>query len=208
MAKTYAFDRASARRIARAVLNSERTQVPPGSRQRRRGGGLGRLSLWEVTAVNTGAETCTLERVEDQDFNLITRSEREDVLYDPDSEPAIGDRGLVVWLGEGSLFFFRRAPATRVFCDHHLYVKTDAPSSSFGDPTDCTNYTLGENATTWHGVVKFEKQVVFAPTFPARGIFHLADAPDGLEMSAGPKASTWFKYFVQLYAIVESSLKR
>lgn len=132
MAPGMTFDRQSVKRIARAVRQSESTQVPPETLSRRRAGGLGRASLWEVTAVNTGAETCTLERVENQDFDLIARSEREDVLYDPDNEPSVGDRGLVVRLGEGSLFFFRRAAAAgKINITDWGYIDEDNPATNY-----------------------------------------------------------------------------
>jgi len=101
------FDRATADRIERAVLAVERSPLISSGAQRHRAGGLGRLSLWEVTEVQTTPKTVTLQRVDNSDMDLITIRDREDIAYDPDAAPSVGDRGLVIRLGDGVLFFFR-----------------------------------------------------------------------------------------------------
>lgn len=98
----------AANRISAAVREVESRPYPVNVSQRRRAGGLGRSTLWEVTAVQTTPKTCTIQRVENQDGDLIAPSEKTDILYDPDNEPSVGDRGLLIRLGEGSLFFFKR----------------------------------------------------------------------------------------------------
>lgn len=102
------FDRQSVERIGNVVRKVERM---PGGEQdlvRRRAGGLGRAGLWEVTAVQTGPETVTIKRVDNIDFDLNDPSEKEDILYDPDKTPSVGDTGLLIRLGGGALLFFSR----------------------------------------------------------------------------------------------------
>lgn len=108
MAKGVNFTPAAARRISNVVREVENRPYPEKSLQRRRAGGLGRSTLWEVTAIQTGPKTVTIRRVENQDGDLIAPSEKINILYDPDNVPAVEDRGLLIRLGNGSLFFFRR----------------------------------------------------------------------------------------------------
>ena len=99
------FTKSSARRIADAVRRVERTPEELPAIQRRRSGGRSLDMLWEVTAVQSVAETCTIKRVTEFD-TLNDQSEQLEVLYDPDSVPAVGDFGLLLSLGDGSRFFF------------------------------------------------------------------------------------------------------
>lgn len=98
----------AARRISNVVREVEGQSRPEPVLQRHRAGGLGRSTLWEVTAVQTGPGTVTIKRVSNIGFDLNDLSEKEDILYDPDNEPSEGDRGLLIRLGEGDLFFFKR----------------------------------------------------------------------------------------------------
>lgn len=58
--------------------------------------------LYEVTAVGGG--TCTVQRPK-AGGGLDADSELTDVAYDADSAPAVGDRGEVLRLAEGNLYF-------------------------------------------------------------------------------------------------------
>jgi hypothetical protein len=88
-------------------------------------------SLFEVTAVQTGEETVTLKRVQDTDDNLNDRSESIDIAYDPNNVPAVGDRGLVIRLGNGTRFFFKRDVGVRHFFRESALVKSSAPNTTF-----------------------------------------------------------------------------
>ncbi len=105
------FTRPAARRISDVVREVEGQPRPEPVLQRHRAGGLGRSTLWEVTAVNPSEDppNCTIRRVENQDGDLITASQKEDILYDLDDPPKVGDRGLLVRFGEGKLVFFKGA---------------------------------------------------------------------------------------------------
>ena len=96
----------AAERISEAVQKVEQMPHPGKNLQRRRAGGLGRSELWEVTAVNDIAETCTIKRVENQAGDLIDISQKIDILYDTDQVPQVGARGLLIRLGNGNLMFF------------------------------------------------------------------------------------------------------
>ncbi len=60
--------------------------------------------LYEVTAVDTEAGTCTVRRPL-ADGELDEASGIADVLYETDRAPAVGDRGEVVRLAEGEVYF-------------------------------------------------------------------------------------------------------
>ena len=66
----------------------------------------------EVTAVDTGAGTCTVKRRFDND-NLIDATERSGVVYD--DQPSIGDIGIIGRYGDGHLFFFEHGPSAGAF---------------------------------------------------------------------------------------------
>jgi len=77
------------------------------------GGGAGRRPrprLWQVTAVDTTAGTCTVQGVRWDGDSLVTDSTREkqEVLYDPNNPPSTGDRGHLKGLSGGDLFFFKK----------------------------------------------------------------------------------------------------
>lgn len=149
------FSKSAAKRIADGIRKVER--IPGGEQdlQRRRAGGLGRSTLWEVTAVQTGPETVTIKRVSNIDFDLNDLSEKTDILYDPSDAPSVGNRGLLIRLGEGPLFFFRRAAISRVYINEHCYVKSDDVNVAFGGPTTAIALTTPDNATKHVGIFKF-----------------------------------------------------
>ena len=60
--------------------------------------------IYEVTAVDKQAKTCTLRRPY-ADGSLDENSQLSDVFYDLDNAPSVGDRGEVLRLAEGSLYF-------------------------------------------------------------------------------------------------------
>lgn len=139
------FGRSSAKRIADGIRKVE--NLPGGEQdlQRRRAGGLGRSTLWEVTAVQTGPGTVTIKRVSNIAFDLNDPSEKEDILYDPNNEPAVEDRGLLIRLGEGDLFFFRRAvpdvDLAVVEFNEYAYIRPSTPDTTFGYPGKAHMFT-------------------------------------------------------------------
>lgn len=157
MAPGVNFTRESAQRISDAVKKVESLPTPTNT-QRHRAGGLGRMTLWEVTAIQTTPKTVTIKRVENQAGGLVDPSEREDILYDPDNEPSIGDRGLLIRLGEGSLFFFRRAKAgiERIFVTEQSYIDENNPDDTFGHPTTSIMRKLPKEK---YGFLKFSSVI-------------------------------------------------
>ncbi len=130
------FTRKSADRIAKVVKQVEGTPVSEPVQQRRRAGGYRMESLWEVTEVQTTEKTVTLKRVQDTDDNLNDRSETLEVAYDPDNVPAVEDRGMIIRLGDGTRFFFKRAALVqnRVIVNQFAYVDKNNPNSNYGFP--------------------------------------------------------------------------
>lgn len=153
----------SARRISDAVKKIESLPTPTNT-QRRRAGGLGRMTLWEVTAVQTTPKTVTIKRVETQAGALIDASEKEDVLYDLQNEPSTGDQGLLVRLGDGSLFFFRRDPVEieRIYVTEQSWISAVFPDQTFGYPT--TSIMIRPHPEQF-GFLKFSKVI---PAIPSR----------------------------------------
>ncbi len=164
------FGRSSAKRIADVVREVER--IPEGEQdlQRRRSGGLGRSTLWEVTAVQTGPGTVTIKRVSNIAFDLNDPSEKIDILYDPDNEPSVGDRGLLIRLGEGSLFFFKRAALNRINITSSCYVDDANPDTGgLGYPNSPIAYKIHTGfaaATIWRAVFKFERRCPLLSPLP------------------------------------------
>ena len=138
MPERVTFTRKSADRIAKVVKRVE--NMPPAEpiQQRRRAGGYTMQSLFEVTAVQTGAETVTLKRVQDTDDNLNDRSETLDVAYDPENEPAVEDRGMIIRLGDGTRFFFKRRGLTcgLIGFPEWAEVRQSSPDTTFNYQTD------------------------------------------------------------------------
>ncbi len=141
MSKGVTFTRKSADRISNVVREVENRPYPINETQRHRGGGLGRSTLWEITEIQNDPEqpdplTCTIRRVTNTDWDLNEPSEKTAILYDPDNEPAVGDRGLLIRLGSGSLFFFKREVAlNRVYVNEYCYVERNNPDTNYGYPT-------------------------------------------------------------------------
>lgn len=148
------FTRESGERISDAVKKVE-AMPDPTNTQRRRAGGLGRMTLWEVTAVQETPKTVTVKRVLNQDGILIDASLKSGVLYDPDTKPSIGERGLIIRLGEGSLFFFRREAARRIFITEHSHTLASSPDATFGFPTIARSQKIEGSGQVSAGFFKF-----------------------------------------------------
>lgn len=63
--------------------------------------------LWQVTAVDTEAETCEVQRVDSED-TLDESSEQTGILYDTDNVPSVGHNGMLTRYNDGNRFFFRK----------------------------------------------------------------------------------------------------
>ncbi len=158
MSKGVNFTPATADRIEAAVQTVERSAPPGTSTQRQRAGGLGRSTLWEVTEVQTTPKTVTLQRVDNPDMELNTVRDREDIYYDPGAAPSVGDRGLVIRLGDGSLFFFKRAAGLdNLLMTDYAYVKDDDVNVTFGYPNvlEAQYHDVGGSITNQIGIGKF-----------------------------------------------------
>lgn len=155
------FGRSSAKRIVDVVRKVERIPGGEQSLQRQRAGGLGRSTLWAVTAVQTGPGTVTIKRVSNISFALNGPSKKENVLYDPALEPSVGDRGLLIRLGEGDLFFFsKEAGPTVVYLTDYRFIKQSAPDTNFGaDGRDCEIVLDGATPDEFRGIMKFERRI-------------------------------------------------
>ena len=106
MSEGVQFTEDAATRIVRVVRHVEQTGAVLSRPPRRPGRTpLRRPPLWEVTAVDTGAGTCTVRSWEDSGGTLNALSEKTDVVYDPNNEPSTEDVGLLARLGSGDLFF-------------------------------------------------------------------------------------------------------
>ena len=152
------FTQKSADRIAKVVKQVEGTPVGEATQQRRRAGGYRMSSLFEVTAVQAGDETVTLKRVQDTDDNLNERSETLEVAYDPDNEPEVGDRGLIIRLGDGTRFFFKRgASLARRYATEAAEIDVQNPDASPVDyPTGLRLDTdISDNTVKWVTAWKF-----------------------------------------------------
>ena len=105
MAKGITFTPDSAKRIGDVVRRVEQSgpviSRAPRGRQRwpRR-----YQWLFEVTAVDTVAGTCTAKRRDDAAGTLID-PEVADVYYDADNEPSVDDIGILTRLGNGNVLF-------------------------------------------------------------------------------------------------------
>lgn len=167
----FLLSRKSLRRTGDAVRKIERLPGGEQDLQRRRAGGLGRAGLWQVTAVQTGPGTVTIKRVNNIALDLNDPSEKEDILYDPVDVPAVDDRGLLIRLGEGPLFFFKRAAINRTYIDKISEVSTVLPDTSFPD-TGTAIVIDSSNVNFQIGVFKF--------TSALPSIATLADSEDTL----------------------------
>jgi hypothetical protein len=186
------FTKPAAKRIGDTVRSVEGRPFPPGGLQRRRSGGGSRSTLWEVISVETGTLTCTIQRVENQAGDLVAESEKADVLYDTDEQPAPGDRGLLIRLAEGSLFFFRRGAALeRVFIESCAFVKLTDPTNTFGYPNGAeVRYMPISFGLTdqWIGIFKFKSVIPLVDPRPLSGrkiMLFPQFAPGGVGLNAG-----------------------
>lgn len=156
MPERVTFTRKSADRIAKVVKRVENMPSAEPIQQRRRAGGYRMESLWEVTAVDTGDEVVTLKRVQDTDDNLNDPSETEDVAYDLDDVPAVGNRGLIIRLGDGTRFFFRRGIGlNRTHIDEHAWIDEANPTTNNGYPTQAHIRAEHDNSDQRIGIFKF-----------------------------------------------------
>ena len=115
----------------------------------------------EVTAVDTGAGTCTVKRRFDND-QLIDATERSGIVYD--TEPSVGDIGIIGKLGSGAPFFFERAAAAT-----QLQLFAGAGTLRISDSTVYSRTTCGmqrrwTSTTTstelYRGILKFNNPIV------------------------------------------------
>jgi hypothetical protein len=92
----------------------------------------GRAPLWQVTAVDTSAGTCTVQGVRWDGSSLVADSTREKtgVLYDPNNEPSSGDRGHLKGLSGGQPFFFKKAAGGDEYLEWYDFANEDAKGSS------------------------------------------------------------------------------
>lgn len=200
------FDEASAKRIADGTRKIER--IPGGEQdlQRRRAGGLGRSTLWEVTAVQTGPGTVTIKRVSNIAFDLNDPSEKTDILYDPNNEPSTGDRGLLIRLGEGNLFFFRREAGTnKIYVDEMSYIDEAVPASTFGYPNDAI--ISGEQGASKDkiAILKFKERLPDPPSPSSSYRFGVAIGrlkPGGRDIKIADISVSWSMRLV-VYAITD-----
>ena len=158
MPERVTFTRKSADRIAKVVKRVENMPAAEPIQQRRRAGGYRMESLWEVTVVNTTDKVVTLKRVQDTDDNLNDRSETIDVAYDPDNEPAVGDRGLIIRLGDGTRFFFKRGVGQNIiFINEWAEVRSDSPTTRYsysGDGSQSVRAYSSTDGTLYYAVMK------------------------------------------------------
>jgi len=165
MAPGVNFTRSSARRISEAVKKIE--AIPTGTNtQRQRSGGLGRMSLWEVTAIQTGAGTVTIKRVKNQlPGDLIDQSIKINVVRDNLKPASVGDRGLLIRQGNGSLFFFNcDVPSFVTVINEAALVKSDFPDTTFNFNDDVGKaIKLDRNGIDHRAVVKFNTPVEVKP---------------------------------------------
>ncbi len=163
------FTRKAAERISNVVKEVENRPFPTNQTQRRRGGGLGRSTLWEVTEVFPAADppTCTIKRVSNIDFDLNDPSEKTDILYDPNIPVSEGDTGILIRLGEGDLFFFSRRGRFIEYIPFINLVNAGLPDTSYppvgaaiiGDPNTYSGGRTGNMDQI--GVCKFQSPLIY-----------------------------------------------
>jgi len=159
------FTEPAAQRISRAVVKSEGIPTPTNT-QRQRAGGLGRMSLWQVTAVQTGAGTVTIKRVKNQlPGDLIDASIKINIVRDNLKPASVGDRGLLIRQGNGSLFFFNRdVPSFVTVINEAALVKSDSPDTTFNYNDNVGKaIKLDRNGIDHRAVVKFNTPVEVDP---------------------------------------------
>ena len=99
------FERESAERIARVVREVESQRPGTGRPRRRQMKGPSKYGwLFQITAVDEGAGTCTVERYKDS--GNLTTPELTEVNYDAENVPSVDDLGIVLRQGDGGMFFF------------------------------------------------------------------------------------------------------
>ncbi len=208
MPERVTFTRKSADRIAKVVKRVEGMPAAEPIQQRRRAGGYRMLSLFEVISVDSPNVTVDLKRVQDTDDNLNDRSETEDIAYDPDDAPVVGDRGLVVRLGDGTRFFFkRRAALNRVFMQSAAYVKSDLPTQTFGYPDTAVCKRFNTPSTeSWIAIFKFQNVLPLLDPLPGSGaklIVFPQYAPSGESFweSYNPGGGSSYNVLVAPYSI-------
>ena len=108
MSKGVTFTSKSARRIADVVRRVEGTPRGelPGRPHRTRHGKW--PPIYECTAVNTGAGTCTVKLVEDDSGTLNSASEATAYYDDDGPPPVVGERGSIHILSGTGLYFHPR----------------------------------------------------------------------------------------------------
>lgn len=138
MAKGVQFTQDAAARIAAVVRQVEGTGPVTSRPPRARTVRPSRASIWQVTAINAGAETCTIKRINTDD-SLVDPSERTDVKYDPDNPVALGDRVILLRHADGDLCVFQGGGADPGYQNNSIgntseqdEALTDSWTRSFG----------------------------------------------------------------------------
>lgn len=202
------FTKSSGKRIADTVRSVEGRPFPDNVLQRRRSGGGSRSTLWEIVSVQTGTETCTIKRVENQDGDLVEASEKTDILYDTDNVPAPGDRGLLIRLAEGSLFFFSpRRALNRINMVSACYVDNqNKDTGGLGYPKHPILYRhkiTDFNVEEWRAVFKFDRR---CPPEPSPGdkqqTLHFPITVSGMT-SYWPQAGDGIEIIIRIWGIMD-----
>ena len=116
--------------------------------------------LWEVTAVNTGVGTCTIRQAYKSSggvWSLVARTARS-VLYDPNNEPSVGDRGALLRTATGAQCFFSsftRLGWSTVIGAATLNMVTSTVTSRTSCQTQRKWTATGNGTEVLRGVVKF-----------------------------------------------------
>ena len=202
------FTKPAADRIANTVRSVEGRPFPPGGLQRRRSGGGSRPTLWEIVSIQTGTETCTIRRVENQAGDLVAASEKTDILYDTENPPNTGDRGLLIRLAEGSLFFFSPGRAlNRINMVSACYVDNLNPDTGglgYSKFPILYRKKISSSVTEqWQGVFKFDRRCPPEPTPGDKQItLHFPITLSGLE-SYWPTGGDEAEIIVRIYGIMD-----
>jgi len=82
-------------------------------------------AVYEVTAVDTGAGTCTVKACYNHTGTLVSTTEQAGIYYDSDNEPSVGDVGLVMRTANNALFLVTGRATPPVY----LECRTSDPGS-------------------------------------------------------------------------------
>jgi len=91
--------------------------------------------LYEVTAVDTEAGTCTVQPVYDPAQTLVDAGERDDVVFLTASAPSAGATGMLLTLSNGNVVFFAGGDGASV-----VYARAKAHMSADDSPHTAETY--------------------------------------------------------------------